>query len=103
MPIAVDEIEEADSEALYDLAVPVKLKGGREGAINLKYREPTTERAVGSNAFILAQMVAEWDVVDAEGKPVAPDYAYFSKRPFTYLEKLLEAITEDYSPSKKKG
>jgi hypothetical protein len=102
MPVAVDDIEEADAAKLYPLAVPVKLKGGAEGVINLKYREPTTERTAGANnALILSRMIAEWDVVDREGKPVAPDYAYFSQRPFTYLEKLLEAITEDFNPSKK--
>lgn len=102
MSIAVDEIEEADSETLYPLTVPVKKKGGGEGVINLKYREPTVERSTGNNAFILSQMVAGWDVVDSEGNAIAPDYAYFSKRPFPYLEKLLTAIMEDFNPSKKK-
>jgi hypothetical protein len=100
--IDATQIEEADSEKLYPLAVPVKLRGGGEGTVNLKYREPTIERGGGNNALVLSKMVAEWDVVDKEGKAVTPDYSYFSARPLPYLEKLLEAIMEDFNPSKKK-
>jgi len=97
MPLEASQIEEADAEALYPLTIPVKLKGGAEAVINLRYREPTIERLTGNKASILSNLIAEWDVTEA------PDYTYFSRRRLEYLEKLLEAITEDFNPSEKKG
>jgi hypothetical protein len=97
MPIREDQIPEADADELIPLDIPFKLRDGSTETLSLKYRPLTEERTFGKSlAAQLAAVVAEWNAVDAEDKPVAPDYAYFAGKPTPYLQKLTEAISGDF-------
>lgn len=103
MPIKDTQIVDADEGELISLEIPFMVMNGdgkpHEETLHLKYRPPTEERTMGrTNAQQLADIIAEWNVVDADDNPVPPTYEYFAAKPARYVRRLADAISADYFP-----
>ena len=98
----VDQIEEADAEKLYPLAVTFG-NNGTSATLNIKYRALTTEMSLMPTvAEVLAATIAEWDLLDNEDRPIKPSLEYLAARPLPFVAKILEAINADFRPAKGK-
>lgn len=102
MPIREDEIEEADSEKLYPLAITFG-SNGTARTVNIEYRAPTTERVTQPTAAArVAALIAKWDVLGKDDQPLEPSLAYWMSKPITYVTRFQEEIEADFFRAKGK-
>lgn len=55
--------------------------------------------AIRSLAMLLADLIVSWDVIDAEGQPVAPSADFLGRLGVPVLRRITEAIGEHENPN----
>lgn len=58
------------------------------------HKRLAADAPIDAMAFMLSKIVVDWDVVDAEGKPIKPTYRFFRKLGVKVMARILRAVQD---------